>query len=55
MTNIPIYRGKRIDIHGYLVIDKSFNKYFITTDSTLIYNKSAEDYLRTIFNIEIAP
>lgn len=56
---IPIYRGKKIDsdeyVEGFLVIDKKAKKYFITSDSILMYNKSIEDDLRTIFNNEIDP
>ena len=57
--NIPIFRAKKIDsdeyVTGFLVIEKENNKYFTTTNSTLIYNKSVDTELRTIFNVEIDP
>ena len=54
---IPIFSGEKIDtsenIIGFLVYDKIEQSYFITQDSTMIYNKSVGDELRTIFNNKV--
>ena len=54
---IPIFSGEKIDtsenIIGFLVYDKIEQSYFITQDSTMIYNKSVGKELRTIFNNKV--